>query len=61
VFRVAGGVVERRQVKTGRQNGLEAEIIEGLAEGDQVILHPSDQIEPGIEVIRRQATPADGQ
>jgi HlyD family secretion protein len=61
VFRAAGGVVERRHVKTGRQNGLEAEIIEGLAEGDQVVLHPSDQIEPGIKVVPRQSTPANGQ
>ncbi|MEX2315842.1 MAG: HlyD family efflux transporter periplasmic adaptor subunit [Pirellulales bacterium] len=58
VFRVAGGIVERRIVELGRQNGLQAEIVKGLAEGDQVVLHPSDQIEPGVEVIPRKSTSA---
>jgi len=40
-------------VKVGRQNGLEAEILDGLAEGDQVVLHPGDQIEDGVEVRQR--------
>jgi HlyD family secretion protein len=56
VFRVAAGKVERRIVKLGRQNGLQAEIVDGLAEGDQVLLHPSDQIEPGVEVVPRKAS-----
>ena len=34
----------QQTVKVGRQNGLEAEILEGLSEGDKVVLHPSDQI-----------------
>jgi HlyD family secretion protein len=64
VFRVVDGIVERHFVQLGRQNGLQAEVIEGLVAGDQVVLHPSDQIEPGVEVRRRQAssigeTPAD--
>jgi HlyD family secretion protein len=53
VFRVENGVVHQRKVKVGRQNGLEAEITEGLAEGDQVVLHPSDQIEEGVKVRQR--------
>ena len=56
VFRVIGGIVERHPVELGRQNGLEAEVLEGLAVGDQVVLHPSDQIEPGVEVRARQAS-----
>jgi HlyD family secretion protein len=56
VFRVADGKIERRIIKLGRQNGLQAEVLEGLAAGDQVVLHPSDQIEPGVEVIPRQTT-----
>jgi HlyD family secretion protein len=53
VFRVTGGVVHQRPVKIGRQNGLEAEVLDGLAEGDQVVLHPSDRIEEGVEVRQR--------
>jgi len=53
VFRVENGAVQQRTVNVGRQNGLEAEIVEGLAEGDQVVLHPSDQIEDGVKVRQR--------
>jgi HlyD family secretion protein len=60
VFRVIGGIVERRALKLGRQNGLEAEVLEGLAVGDQVVLHPSDQIEPGVEVRPRVTNAIEG-
>ena len=53
VFQVVDGVVHQQIVKIGRQNGLEAEVLEGLAEGDQVVLHPSDQIEEGVQVRPR--------
>jgi HlyD family secretion protein len=53
VFQVVEGVVRQQKVKTGRQNGLEAEILEGLKEGDRVVLHPSDQIEDGVQVRQR--------
>jgi HlyD family secretion protein len=53
VFKVVDGVVHQQIVKVGRQNGLEAELLEGLAEGDQVVLHPSDQIEDGVKVRPR--------
>jgi HlyD family secretion protein len=53
VFRVENGVAHQHKVKAGRQNGLEAEITEGLAEGDEVVLHPSDQIEDGTKVRQR--------
>jgi HlyD family secretion protein len=53
VFLVKDGVVHRQLVKVGRQNGLEAEILDGLKEGDQIVLHPSDQIEDGVKVRQR--------
>jgi HlyD family secretion protein len=53
VFRVLDGVVQEQRIKIGRQSGLEAEVLEGLSEGDQVVLHPSDRIEPGVEVRQR--------
>jgi HlyD family secretion protein len=53
VFRVVEGVVHTQKVKVGRQNGLEAEILEGLSEGDQVVLHPSDQVDNGVKVKQR--------
>jgi HlyD family secretion protein len=53
VFQIIEGVVQQQPVKTGRQNGLEAEILDGLKEGDLVVLHPSDQIEDGVRVSQR--------
>jgi HlyD family secretion protein len=53
VFRVVDGVVHEQTLTIGRQNGLEAEILAGLAEGDQVVLHPSDRIEEGVQVRQR--------
>ncbi len=53
VFRVEHGIVQTRKVKVRRQNGLEAEVTDGLAEGDEVVLHPSDQIEDGTKVRQR--------
>jgi HlyD family secretion protein len=53
VFLVKDGVAHQQEVKIGRQNGLEAEIVEGLVEGDEIVLHPSDQIEDGVKVRQR--------
>jgi HlyD family secretion protein len=53
VFRVDGEIARQQFVTVGRQNGLEAEVIDGLAEGDQVIVHPSDQIEDGVKIRPR--------
>jgi HlyD family secretion protein len=53
VYRVVDGVVHQQIVEVGRQNGLEAELLGGLAEGDQVVIHPSDQIDEGVRVRKR--------
>lgn len=39
-----------REVEIGRRGGLEAEVLSGLAEGDVVVLYPSELIEPGARV-----------
>ena len=41
------------RVKVGRSNGIETQILEGLAPGDRVVLHPSDRVTDGIEVVGR--------
>jgi HlyD family secretion protein len=53
VFRVENGVARQRIVKLGLQNGLEAEVVEGLSEGDLVVTHPGDNIVDGIAVQAR--------
>jgi HlyD family secretion protein len=50
LFCVVDGIARRQIVEVGRQNGLEAEIVKGLNQGDKVILHPSDQVEDGVKV-----------
>ncbi|RPI38515.1 MAG: HlyD family efflux transporter periplasmic adaptor subunit [Nitrospiraceae bacterium] len=39
-----------REVKVGHRNGLAAEIISGIAEGETVIIHPDDSITDGVRV-----------
>jgi HlyD family secretion protein len=53
VFRVENGTARQRVVHLGIQNGLEAEITQGLAEGDLVITHPGDNIADGKAVRQR--------
>jgi HlyD family secretion protein len=40
----------RRDVELGRRGGLQAEVLSGLAEGERVVLYPSELIEPGARV-----------
>jgi HlyD family secretion protein len=53
VFVVAGDIAQKRQVEIGRRNGLEAEVLNGLTESDQVIIHPSDRIRDQVQVQPR--------
>ncbi len=41
---------ERRTVRIGRSNGLLAQVLEGVAAGERVILHPSDAVTDGVEI-----------
>jgi HlyD family secretion protein len=43
----------RRSVKVGQRNGLSAQILDGLAEGEAVITHLDDSIDDGVRVKRR--------
>lgn len=42
-----------RTVKVGHRNGVAAEILEGLAPGDEVILYPSNRVSDGTRVSSR--------
>jgi HlyD family secretion protein len=54
VFAVNGGHAKLRTIRVAHNNGLEAEVLDGLAEGDAVILHPGDRIDDGSRVEVRQ-------
>ena len=53
VYAVVDELAELRTVKTGRSNGLETEILEGLSAGDTVVLHPGDKIQAGVKIKAR--------
>jgi len=49
-FVVEGGRSVLRTVKPGRSNGVQTEIIEGLREGEQVVVYPGDKVRSGERV-----------
>ncbi|RIK87192.1 MAG: efflux transporter periplasmic adaptor subunit [Planctomycetota bacterium] len=53
VFRLEEGFARQRIVQVGLQNGLEAEIVAGVSEGDVVITHPGDNVVDGVAVKPR--------
>jgi HlyD family secretion protein len=53
VFVAEQGRARLRHVKVGQRNGTAAEMIEGVREGDLVVLHPSDGLEDGARVAPR--------
>jgi HlyD family secretion protein len=53
VFAVRDGRAATTPLTVGRSNGLEAEVLAGLAPGDRVVLHPSDRVKDGVEVVGR--------
>ena len=50
LFMVQDGRAVKRQVQVGQRNGLHAQILSGIKEGDQVIVHPDDQVKDGVRV-----------
>jgi HlyD family secretion protein len=55
VFVAEAGVARLRPVNVGRMNDLSAEILNGLAASDEVVVHPSDRIEDGVPIVTRNA------
>ncbi len=55
VYRDDNGKAKHQEVSLGRRNDAYAEVLSGLAAGDVVVLHPSDEIEDG-SAIRPIAT-----
>jgi HlyD family secretion protein len=47
---VADGRAELRSVRVGQASNTETEILDGLKEGDEVILYPGDRIKEGLRV-----------
>lgn len=54
VFALRDGRARATVVEVGNRNERSAEILSGLVEGDQVVLHPSDRIVDGTAITPRQ-------
>ncbi|MFI5214940.1 MAG: efflux RND transporter periplasmic adaptor subunit [Candidatus Limnocylindria bacterium] len=50
VFVVEGRRARRREVTVGQRGGYAAEIRDGLAPGETVVLYPSDRLEDGVRI-----------
>ncbi|MBA6294794.1 efflux RND transporter periplasmic adaptor subunit [Colwellia sp. MB02u-9] len=50
VFIIERDLAVRREVKVGQRNGLIAQILEGVNDGELVINHPSDEVDDGKRV-----------
>ena len=55
-FKVTGGRAVKTPVEVGKQNGLLAEVLGGLVEGDTVVVHPSDRVMNQTSVQPRNAS-----
>lgn len=53
VFVEQNGRAVLRYVEIGRRNNAEAEVLEGMVDGDRLLLHPSDKIRDGVRVRGR--------
>jgi HlyD family secretion protein len=49
-FVIEGGRARLRTVKIGRSNGIETEILEGIKEGDRLVVYPGDKVFNGTRV-----------
>ncbi len=53
VFTVRDGRATQATVRIGQRNAIEAELLSGLAVGDQVLVHPGDTVQDGVAVVPR--------
>jgi HlyD family secretion protein len=53
VFVVVDGIARLREVELGFNNGIQAQLLNGLTENDRVILYPSSGLSDGTRVAER--------
>jgi HlyD family secretion protein len=53
VFVESEGLAVQRRVNVGRNNGIYAQILEGLQPGERVVVNPSDSVRDGVRIEAR--------
>lgn len=53
VFAIESGRAKRREVEIGQRNETEAQILSGLANGEEIVLHPSNQVSAAARIRTR--------
>jgi HlyD family secretion protein len=53
VFVLEKSMAKQRPVTVGHRNAVEAEILTGITEGEEVVLHPRNEIRDGAQLKRR--------
>lgn len=49
-YREENGEAKETKLSIGKNNGVSAQVLEGLSEGDRVILHPPDPVKDGLKI-----------
>jgi HlyD family secretion protein len=52
-YAVQDGRAALRRLSVGHVNATEAEVLDGLGEGERVVLHPSDRVGDGVAIAAR--------
>ena len=53
VFVSRDGRARLQTLTIGNMNGIDAEVLKGVAAGDAVVVHPSDRVSDGVRIERR--------
>jgi HlyD family secretion protein len=51
VYALEGGRAKKRGVKVGRSNGLWTQLLDGVKEGETLLVYPGDRVRDGIRVV----------
>jgi len=53
VFRVEENVARLQPVRLGERNDIEGQILDGLSQGQTLVLHPPDTLKDGTRIRER--------
>ena len=53
VYRIENDTARLTPVEIGRENGRNAQVLEGVEEGQAIVLYPGEQLADGVRVIER--------